>query len=100
MFDPIIESPIALALACGLFAVLLVFAGHRASCMTRLSIPAAIPAKLSRRSFGRAAMIVFILLFNAASLGVQHRFPFGIDLMATGFLVLLFMPRDEASASM
>src|SRR4051812_33326407 len=96
MVDAIIQSPIILTLLCGVLAALMVSLGYMSAYRSGLTTPAAMPAKVPFRSFARAALIVFVVLINAASFGLAHRLPVGSTLIAAGFLMLLFLPADEA----
>jgi len=98
MFDSIIESPVVLTLMCGALAAFVVSPGYMSPYRLGLAIPAPMPGKFPLRSFARAALIAFIILINAASLGLAHRLPLGSTLVAVGVLILLFLPADEANA--
>jgi hypothetical protein len=67
-----------------------------------LAIAAPMPTKFPLRSFARSALVAFVLLINTATLVLAHRVPVGTDLIAAGFLMLLFIPPetpdDSASA--
>jgi len=97
MFDSIIGSPIVLSLLCGLVAALLVSPAYMSPYGLGLAIPAPMPAKFPLRSFAKAALIAFIVLVNAVSLGLAHRLPLGSTLVAVGLLMLLFLPADESA---
>ena len=96
MFDGILNSSLGLVFLCALGAALAVSPGYMSPYMNRLAIPAPMPARFPMRSFARAALIVFILMINAAGVFLTHRLPIGSTLVALGFLMLLFLPRDEA----
>lgn len=96
MLDSIAESPIALTLLCGAVAALLVSPGYMAPSRLGLALPAPTP-RFPLRSFARAALIAFIILVNAVSLGLAHRLPLGSTLVAVGVLMLLFLPADEGA---
>ena len=98
MFDLLVGSPIVLALVCALVAALVVSPGYMSPYMNGLAIPASMPAKFPLRSFARAALIAFVLLVNIATLVLAHRVPVGTDLIAAGFLMLLFIPAEDSSA--
>ena len=98
MFDSIIESPVVLTLLCGAIAAVLVSPGYMSPYRLGLAIPAPMPAKFPLRSFAKAALIAFIILINAVSLGLAHRLPLGSTLVAVGVLMLLFLPADEPNA--
>jgi hypothetical protein len=98
MFDLVVESPIVLALICGLVAALVVSPGYMSSFVHGLAIAAPLPDKFPLRSFARSALIAFVLLINIATLLLAHRIPVGTDLIAAGFLMLLFIPQDDSSA--
>jgi hypothetical protein len=98
MFDSIIESPVVLTLMCGALAAVLVSPGYMSPYRLGLAIPAPMPDKFPLRSFARAAVIAFIVLINAASLGLAHRLPLGSTLVAVGVLMLLFMPAEDSDA--
>ena len=93
--DLILESPFVLSLICAALAALVVSPGYMSPYMNGLAMPAPTPAKFPLRSFVRTALVVFVVLLNAASLGLAHRFPLGSDLIAAGFLLLLFAPADS-----
>ncbi|MEI9890805.1 MAG: hypothetical protein WDN45_09720 [Caulobacteraceae bacterium] len=95
----IIESPIVLSLMCAAVAVLVVTPGYRSPYMNGPALSAPMPAKFPLKSFARAAMVVFVVLLNAASIVFAHRFPLGTNLIAAGFLLLLFAPADEVQTS-
>jgi hypothetical protein len=95
MLDSVVDSPFLLSFACGLIAALVVSPGYMSPHMNGLAMPAPMAAKFPIRSFARTALIAFVVLINAASLGLAHRFPLGTDLIAAGFLMLLFMPADS-----
>src|SRR4051812_19796862 len=94
MLDLVVESPIILSLVCAALAVVVVTAGYRSPSMTRFAIATPMHGKFPFRSFSRAAMVVFVVLINAASLFLAHRFPLGTDLIVAGFLLLLFAPNE------
>jgi hypothetical protein len=98
MLDSVVDSPFLLSFVCGLIAAALVSPGYMSPHLSGAAMPAPMPAKFPVRSFARTALIAFVVLINAASLGLAHRFPLGTDLIATGFLMLLFMPPDSAGA--
>ena len=93
MLDPIIESPILLTAICGLLAILVVALGY----MSPYPKKPALSAKVPVRAFTRNAMVAFVLLVNAASLGLAHRLPVGSTLIAVGFLMLLFLPAEDSA---
>lgn len=95
MLEPIIDSPFLLSLICAVCAALVVSPGYMSLHMNGLAIPAPMPAKFPIRSFARSALIAFVVLINAASLTLAHRFPLGTDLISAGFLMLLFIPADS-----
>ena len=95
MFDGIIDSPLGLVFLCAVGAAMVVSPGYMSPYMNRLAIPAPMPTRFPLRSFARAALIVFILMINAAGLGLTHRLPVGSTLIALGFLMLLFLPPDK-----
>jgi hypothetical protein len=95
MYDLVVESPIVLALICGLVAALVVSPGYMSARIHGLAIAAPMPAKFPLRSFARSALIAFVLLINTATLALAHRVPVGTDLIAAGFLMLLFIPAEE-----
>lgn len=95
MLDVIVDSPLGLVFLCALGAALAVSPGYMSPYRHRLAIPAHMPARFPLRSFARSALIVFILLINAAGLGLTHRLPVGSTLVAVGFLMLLFLPPDS-----
>jgi uncharacterized membrane protein len=66
--------------------------------MNGLAISAPMPAKFPLRSFARAVLVAFVLLINVATLVLAHRVPVGTDLIAAGFLMLLFIPAEDSSA--
>ena len=99
MLDVIIDSPFGLSLICAVGAALVVSPGYMSPYMNGLAIPAPMPAKFPLRSFTRAALVAFILLINAASLGLAHRLPLGSTLIAAGFLMLLFLPPEKEDGS-
>ena len=98
MFDSIIESPVVLTLLCGFAAALVVSPGYMSPYRLGHAIPAPMPHKFSFKSFAKAAVIAFIVLINAISLGAAHRLPLGSTLVAIGVLMLLFLPADEPNA--
>ena len=93
MLDPIIESPILLTAICGLLVILVVALGYMSPYLHR----PAVSAKFPMRSFTRNAVIAFVVLVNAASLGLAHRLPVGSTLIAVGFLMLLFLPAEDSA---
>lgn len=98
MFDLLVESPVLLSLLCGLAAALVVSVGFMSPYMNGHAIAASMPGKFPLRSFARVALVAFIVLVNIATLVLAHRVPVGTDLIAFGFLMLLFMPADDSSA--
>lgn len=98
MLDSVVDSPFLLSLICAACAALVVSPGYMSPHMNGLAIPGPMPAKFPIRSFARSALIAFVVLINAASLALAHRFPLGTDLIAAGFLMLLFMPADSPDA--
>lgn len=98
MFELLVESPIVLSLICGLVAALVVSPGYMSPYMNGLAIAAPMQAKFPLRSFARAALIAFVLLINTATLALAHRVPVGTDLIAAGFLMLLFIPAEDQDA--
>lgn len=95
MLDSIVGSPVLLSLLCAALAALIVSPGYTSLSMNGLAIPAPLAAKFPLKSFARAALIAFIVLINLASLGLAHRLPLGSTLIATGFLMLAFLPADD-----
>ena len=95
MFDAIVDSPLGLDFVCAFCAALAVSPGYMSPYMHRFAAPAPVPVRFPLRSFARAALIVFILMINAAGLGLTHRPPIGSTLVAVGFLMLLFLPPDR-----
>ena len=95
MFDGIIDSPLGLVFLCAVGAAMVVSPGYMSPYINRLAIPASMPARFPLRSFARAALIVFVLLINAAGLALTHRLPVGSTLIALGFLMLLLLPPDK-----
>lgn len=97
MFDGIVDSSLGLVFLCALGAALAVSPGYMSPYMNRLALPAPpMPARFPLRSFARAALIVFILMINAAGVFLTHRLPVGSTLVALGFLMLLLLPPDKA----
>ena len=96
MLDGLVDSSLGLVFICALLAALAVSPGYMSPYMNRLAIPAPISARFPLRSFARAALIVFILMINAAGIFLTHRLPVGSTLVAVGFLMLLFLPADKA----
>lgn len=94
MFDGIVDSSLGLVFLCAFGAAIAVSPGYMSPYMSRLAIPAPMPARFPLRSFARAALIVFIVMINAAGVFLTHRMPIGSTLVAVGFLMLLFLPRD------
>jgi len=97
MFDAILASPVVMSLLCAALAVLVVSPGFMSPYMSGRSVPASMAAKFPMRSFARAALIAFILLINAASLGLAHRMPVGSTLIAVGFLMFLILPVEGSA---
>ena len=96
MYEAIVDSPLGLDFICALCAVLAVSPGYMSPYLIhRPAMTAPMPARFPLRSFAKAALIVFILLINAAGLGLTHRTPIGSTLVAIGFLMLLFLPPDK-----
>jgi hypothetical protein len=95
VFDGILDSSLGLVFLCAVGAALAVSPGYMSPYMNRLAIPAPMPARFPLRSFARAALIVFILMINAAGVFLTHRLPVGSTLVAAGFLMLLFLPPDK-----
>jgi hypothetical protein len=95
VLDGIVDSSLGLVLVCGFIAALVVLPGYMSPYMHGFAIPAPMPAKFPLRSFARAALVTFVLLVNAAGIGLAHRLPVGSDLVAAGFLMLLFLPPDQ-----
>ena len=96
MFDAIVDSSLGLDFVCALCAVLAVSPGYMSPyVMHRFAMTAPMPSRFPLRAFARAALIVFILMINAAGLGLSHRLPVGSTLVAIGFLMLLFLPPDK-----
>ena len=83
---------------CGLVAALVVSPGYMSPYRLGLALPAPMPHKFSLRSFAKAAVIAFLVIINAVSLGLAHRLPLGSILVAVGVLMLLFLPADEPNA--
>jgi hypothetical protein len=96
VFDGILDSSLGLVFLCAVGAALAVSPGYMSPYMNRLAVPAPMPARFPLRSFARAALIVFILMINAAGVFLTHRLPVGSTLVAAGFLMLLFLPPDRA----
>jgi hypothetical protein len=94
VFDGIIDSPLGLVFLCALGSALVVSPGYMSPYMNRLAIPAPMPVRFPLRSFTRSALIVFVLMINAAGLLLTHRLPIGSTLIAIGALMLLFLPPD------
>lgn len=100
MFDGIIDSSLGMDFVCALCAILAVSPGFMSPyIVNRLPGPGQSPPKFPLRAFAKAALIVFILMINAAGLGLTHRLPIGSTLVAVGFLMLLFLPSDEQEDS-
>jgi hypothetical protein len=95
VFDGIIDSSLGVDFICAIGAALLVLPGYMSPYVHGLAIAAPPPAKFPLRSFARAALVAFVLLINAAGLGLTHRPPVGSTLVAVGFLMLLFLPPDK-----
>jgi hypothetical protein len=99
MFDLVVESPIVLSLICGLAAALVVSPAYMSPYRHGFAMAAPMPARFPLRSFARAALIAFVLLINTATLMLAHRVPIGTDLIAAGFLMLLFIPAEAPDDS-
>jgi hypothetical protein len=95
VFDGIVDSPLGLVFLCALGAAIAVSPGYMSPFMNRLAISAPMPARFPLRSFVRSALIVFIVMINAAGIFLTHRLPIGSTLVAAGFLMLLFLPADQ-----
>jgi hypothetical protein len=85
-------------LLCALLAAAMVVPAYKSPYLNGVAVWAPMPAKFPLRSIARAALIVYILLINASSLTLAHRMPLGSDLVAAGFLLLLFLPKEEQDA--
>ena len=96
MFDAILASPVVMSLLCAALAVLVVSPVYMSPFMSGRATPTSASARFPTRTFARAALIAFILLINAASLGLAHRMPVGSTLIAVGFLMLMLLPAEEA----
>ncbi len=92
MFDGIVDSSLGLVFLCALGAAIAVSPGFMSPFVNRHAMPARFPL----RAFARAALIVFIVMINAAGIFLTHRLPVGSTLVAAGFLMLLFLPADKA----
>ena len=96
MFEAIVDSPLGLDFVCALCAALAVSPGYMSPYVAhRPAMAAPMPVRFPLRSFAKAALIVFILMINAAGVGITHRAPIGSTLVAIGFLMLLFLPPDK-----
>jgi hypothetical protein len=95
VFDGIVDSSLGLVFLCAIGAGIAVSPGYMSPYMNRLSVPATMPERFPLRSFARAALIVFIVMINAAGIFLTHRMPIGSTLVALGFLMLLFLPADK-----
>jgi len=96
VYEAIVDSPLGLDFICALCAILAVSPGYMSPYLVhRPAVSASMPARFPLRSFAKAALIVFILLINAAGLGLTHRTPIGSTLVGVGFLMLLFLPPDK-----
>jgi hypothetical protein len=98
MLALLVGSPVVMSLVCGLVAALVVSPGYMSPYMNGHAISAPMPARFPLRSFARAALVAFLLLINVATLVLAHRVPVGTDLIAAGFLMLLFIPAEDSSA--
>jgi hypothetical protein len=96
VFDGIVDSSLGLVFLCAVGAAIAVSPGYMSPYMNRLAMPAPMPSRFPLRSFARAALIVFIVMINAAGVFLTHRMPVGSTLVAVGFLMLLFLPADRA----
>jgi hypothetical protein len=95
LFDAIVDSSLGMDIVCAVCAILAVSPGFMSPYVVhRIAGPAPAPARFPVRAFAKAALIVFILMINAAGLGITHRVPIGSTLVAVGFLMLLFLPPD------
>jgi hypothetical protein len=93
--DALVNSGVGLPLLCALLAAALAAPAYKSPYLNGVAIWAPMPAKFPLRSIARAALVVYIVLINAASLTLAHRLPLGSTLVATGFLLLLFLPKEE-----
>ena len=100
MFDSIVDSSLGMDVVCALGAILAVSPGFMSPYVIhKFAGPAQLPARFPLRAFVKAALIVFILMINAAGVGITHRIPIGSTLVAIGFLMLLFLPPDKQEDS-
>lgn len=95
MVDLLVGSPIVLALVCGLVAALVVSLGFMSPLMHGPALSGPMPAKFPVRAFLRATLVAFVVLINVVTPLLAHRVPVGTDLIAAGFLMLLFMPAED-----
>jgi hypothetical protein len=100
VFDAIVDSSLGMDAVCALCAILAVAPGFMSPYVVqRLPGPGRAPPRFPMRAFAKATLIVFIIMINAAGVGITHRIPIGSTLVSVGFLMLLFLPPDEQEDS-
>jgi hypothetical protein len=98
VFQAVVDSSLGMDFVCALCAVLAVAPGFMSPYVAHRfagPAPTTAPGRFPLRAFAKAALIVFIIMINAAGLGITHRVPIGSTLVAVGFLMLLFLPPDR-----
>jgi hypothetical protein len=93
--DALVNSDVGLPLLCALLAAAMVVPAYKSPYLNGVAVWAPMPAKFPLRSMARAALVAYIVLINAASLILAHRLPLGSTLVAAGFLLLLFLPKED-----
>jgi len=98
VFDAIVDSSLGMDIVCALCAILAVSPGFLSPYVVQ-RLPGRAPPRFPMRAFAKAALIVFIVMINAAGIGITHRIPIGSTLVSVGFLMLLFLPPDAQEDS-